>query len=271
MIRLYLAELIKQGNRPLHRWLFLFLPVIYLLAALYFVLLRIFGGGGGDSPMSPGTGLGFAAASFSWLGAIFAVGVASSIGSSEYDFNTARLAFTQEPRRWLHALVRAAAVLTWLLGLLVLAAIGGLVLDLAMGLSRSVFFDVGRLGGPLADLLRAAATTYPIVLVSLLMATLTRTLIGGIFIWLAYSLGEGIVAAIGAITAGGLSGALPGFLDAIVTVARAVAPWTLAGIGNALAGRSEALPAGLGAVLLIVYVAVPVLLLMLLLERRDVA
>lgn len=266
MIRLYLAELIKQGNRPMHRWLFLFLPVIFLLASIYFILLRVIGGTT-DSPVAPGTGISFAANSFSWLGAIFAVGVASSIGSSEYDFNTARLVFTQEPRRWLHAVVRAAAVLTWLLGLLVVAAVGGIALDLAMGLTRTTFFDAREIGEPLVNLLRAAATTYPIVLVSLLVATLTRTLIGGIFVWLAYSVAEGILVFI----AGNLSGLLPGFLEAVATVAKTVAPWTLAGLGNALAGQSQALPPALGAVLLIVYVAVPVLLLMWLLERRDVA
>lgn len=265
MIRLYQAELIKQGKRPLHRWLFVFLPILYLLGTAYFVLIRLFGGAA-DSPVPPGAGIGFAAGSFSWLGAIFAIGVASSIGSSEYDFNTARLAFTQEPRRWLHAIVRAAAVLTWLIGLLLVALIGGLLLDLAMGLSRATFFDAEAIGDPVANLLRAAATTYPIVLVGLLAATLTRSLVGGIFVWIGYSVLEWLIRAISGIPLG----AAP-FLDAIVSFAKAVAPWTLAGLGDSLAGRSGALPPLLGAVLLILYVAIPILLLMLLLDRRDVA
>jgi hypothetical protein len=89
VIRLLLAEILKQGKRPIHRRLLVALPVFFLLAALLFVVLRVFGVGA-ELPGGPGTGLAFAANNlFPFFGVIFAVATASSIGSSEYDFATA--------------------------------------------------------------------------------------------------------------------------------------------------------------------------------------
>ncbi len=267
MIRLLLAEIVKQGKRPIHRRLLIALPVFFLLATLLFVVLRVVGADA-ELPGGPGIGLAFAANNlFPFFGVIFAVATASSIGSSEYDFATARLVFTQEPRRWLHAIVRALTVLLWLLVLVVLVALAGTLLDLAMSLHRAGPYRVEALGPELARLVRTGATAYPVILLGLLAATWARNLLGGLFAVLVYSFFDLVVSGLARLP----EAAVPGWLDLILRASRAVAPWLPSGLGEALAGEPGAWPPGLAVALLIAYVVGLTGLLALLLERRDVA
>ena len=266
MIRLIQAEILKQGKRPIHRRLLIALPAFCLLAALLFVVLKIVRADA-ELPGGPGTGLAFATSLFGFFGVIFAVATASSVGSSEYEYATARLVFTQEPRRWRHAIARAITVLSWLLALVLLIALTGTLFDLAIGLHRTVTFQPSALGTELANLGRAGATAYPVVLLGLLAATWTRNLLGGLFVALVYSLFDRVVTSLAQVP----PAALPGWLDAILQVTRALAPWLLSGLGSALSGEPGAWPAGVAVGLLVVYVVGLTGLLALLLERRDVA
>lgn len=265
MIDLFAAELIKQGGRPLHRRFLFVVPAFLLLGAILVALVRLVGAQT-DLPPLTGVGVEFAASLFGFLGVILGVLVASSIGSCDTDFGTARLMYTQDPRRWRHALVRVAAAFTWFLVVLILTAVAAIILDLAVGLHSDLGYDITGAFRALAALGQVAATALPILLIALLGATLARALLGGIFAWLVYSIFEALINNL----AGTDLGQLAPSLGAISGVARAVAPWLLNGLSTALEGQGS-FPAGVAALALIVWIAILTGLLILVLERRDVA
>lgn len=265
MIDLYAAELIKQGGRPLHRRFLFIVPALLLLGAILVALIRLFGVQAELPPLT-GVGVQFAASLFGFLGVILGVLVAASIGSCDTDFGTARLMYTQDPRRWRHALVRVAVVFTWFLVVLILTAVAAVILDLAVGLHSALGYDITGAFRALSDLGRVAATALPVLLIALLGATVARALLGGIFAWLVYSILEAFTNNL----AGADLGQLAPALGAVSGAARAVAPWLLNGLGAALEGQGR-FPAGVAALALVVWIAVLTGLLVLVLERRDVA